>query len=51
MNEFTGLKITKEAHTKIKKYCKDNGLLVYRWVELVLLKKIKEEEDKKNADL
>ena len=52
MNEFTSLKITKPVHAEILKYCKDNGLLVYRWAEKVLLEKIREERElKENANL
>lgn len=49
MNEFTSLKITKPVHAEILKYCKDNGLLVYRWAEKVLLEKIREEKEKNDS--
>lgn len=50
MKETKLIKISKEAHEKLKSFCKKRAFVMSRWVEIILLKEIKKEENK-NGDL
>jgi len=45
--EYKSTKLTEEAHTKIKQYCKENYLKMSEWMSSVLLNHIKIIEEKK----
>ena len=42
MSSRTVINVNKDTYEIIKSYCNKNGLIIYKWSEKILLKKIKE---------
>jgi len=43
--EIKNLKISKEVHDVLKKYCDKRGIKIYRFLEKLILEKCKENKD------
>ena len=43
--EIKNLKISKEVHDVLKKYCDKQGIIIYRFLEKLILEKCKEKKD------
>jgi hypothetical protein len=43
--EIKNLKISKEVHDVLKKYCDKQGIKMYRFLEKLILEKCKEKKD------
>lgn len=43
--EIKNLKISKEVHDILKKYCDKNGIKIYRFLEKLIIEKCKEKKD------
>lgn len=43
--KIKNLKISEETHKVLKKYCNDNGLKLYRFLETLILEKCKQKPD------
>jgi hypothetical protein len=43
--EIKNLKISKEVHDVLKKYCDKQGIKIYRFLEKLILEKCKEKKD------
>ena len=43
------LKINEELHKKIIDYCDQEGLLIYKFIEKIILEKFEKIEDEKNG--
>ena len=43
--EIKNLKISKEAHDVLKKYCDKRGIKIYRFIEKLIMEKCKENKD------
>ena len=44
-NEIKNIKISKEVHTVLKKYCDKKGIKIYKFLENLILEKCKEKKD------
>jgi hypothetical protein len=44
-NEIKNIKISKEAHDILKKYCEKRGIKIYKFLESLILEKCKEKKD------
>jgi hypothetical protein len=43
--EIKNLKISKEVHDILKRYCDKNGIKMYRFLEKLIIEKCKEKKD------
>jgi hypothetical protein len=43
--EIKNLKISKEVHDVLKRYCDKNGIKMYRFLEKLIIEKCKEKKD------
>lgn len=43
------IKISESTHNLIKKYCDDNNLKISKWIESVIIEKIKEKNVEKSS--
>jgi hypothetical protein len=43
--EIKNIKISKESHTILKKYCEKKGIKIYKFLELIIKEKCKEKKD------
>lgn len=44
-NEIKNIKISKQAHDILKKYCEKKGIKIYRFLEQLIYEKCKEKKD------
>lgn len=44
-NEIKNIKISKQAHDVLKKYCEKKGIKIYRFLEQLIYEKCKEKKD------
>lgn len=44
-NEIKNIKISKEVHEILKKYCDKRGIKIYKFLETLILEKCKEKKD------
>lgn len=44
-NEIKNIKISKEVHSVLKKYCDKKGIKIYKFLEQIILEKCKEKKD------
>jgi hypothetical protein len=44
-NEIKNIKISKEVHDILKKYCDKKGVKIYKFIESIILEKCKEKKD------
>jgi hypothetical protein len=45
MKKIKNIKISEESHNLLKKYCEDNGLKIYKFLELLIQKTCQKEKD------
>jgi hypothetical protein len=45
MKKIKNIKISEESHTILKKYCEDNGLKLYKFLEKLIKKTCTKEKD------
>jgi hypothetical protein len=45
MKKIKNIKISEESHDLLKKYCEDNGLKIYKFLELLIQKTCRKEKD------
>jgi len=43
--EIKNLKISKESHELLKKYCDEKGIKIYKFIENLILEKCKQKKD------
>lgn len=44
-NEIKNIKISKDVHDILKKYCDKKGIKIYKFLESLILEKCKEKKD------
>jgi hypothetical protein len=44
-NPIKNIKISKDAHTLLKKYCDKKGIKIYKFLEQLIYEKCKEKKD------
>ena len=44
-NEIKNIKISKESHRVLKKYCEERGIKIYKFLEKLIMEKCKEKKD------
>lgn len=45
MKKIKNIKISKESHELLKKYCEENGLKIYKFLENLIIKTCQKEKD------
>ena len=45
MKKIKNIKISEESHDLLKKYCEENGLKIYKFLELLIQKTCQKEKD------
>jgi len=45
MKKIKNIKISKESHDLLKKYCEENGLKIYKYLENLITRNCQKEKD------